>query len=39
VPSYLSDVVRFTTFLTLHPKPVDVLAALGRDFLHGFGVT
>ena len=39
MPSYLSDVVRFTTFLTLHPKPVDVLAALDRDFLHGFGVT
>jgi len=32
-------VVRFTSFLTLHPKPVDVLAALGRDFLHAFGVT
>jgi DNA-binding CsgD family transcriptional regulator len=39
MPSYLSDVVRFTTFLTLHPKPIDVLAALGRDFLHGYGVT
>jgi len=39
MPSYLSDVVRFTTFLTLHPKPIDVLAALGRDFLHGHGVT
>jgi len=39
MPSYLSDVVRFTTFLTLHPKPIDVLAALGRDYLHGFGVT
>jgi len=39
VPSYLSDVVRFTSFLTLHPKPVDVLAALGRDYLHGYGVT
>jgi hypothetical protein len=39
VQSYLSDVVRFTTFLTLHPKPIDVLAALGRDFLHGYGVT
>jgi DNA-binding CsgD family transcriptional regulator len=38
VPSYLSDVVRFTTFLTLHPKPIDVLAALGRDFLHDYGV-
>jgi DNA-binding CsgD family transcriptional regulator len=37
--SYLSDVVRFTTFLTLRPKPVDVLAALGRDFLLGYGVT
>jgi DNA-binding CsgD family transcriptional regulator len=37
--SYLSDVVRFTTFLTLHPKPIDILAALGRDFLHGYGVT
>ena len=37
--SYLSDVVRFTTFLTLHPKPIDVLAALSRDFLHGYGVT
>ena len=37
--SYLSDVVRFTTFLTLHPKPIDVLAALGRDYLHSFGVT
>ena len=39
MPSYLSDVVRFTTFLTLHPKPIDVLAALGRDFLHSYGVT
>jgi len=39
VPSYLSDVVRFTSFLTLHPKPIDVLAALGRDYLHGYGVT
>ena len=39
MPSYLSEVVRFTTFLTLHPKPVDVLAALGRDFLHSYGVT
>jgi DNA-binding CsgD family transcriptional regulator len=39
MPSYLSDVVRFTTFLTLHPKPIDVLAALGRDYLHSFGVT
>jgi DNA-binding CsgD family transcriptional regulator len=39
MPSYLSDVVRFTTFLTLHPKPIDVLAALGRDYLHAFGVT
>ena len=39
MPSYLSDVVRFTTFLTLHPKPIDVLAALGRDFLHAYGVT
>jgi len=39
VPSYLSDVVRFTTFLTLHPKPIDVLAALGRDYLHAYGVT
>jgi DNA-binding CsgD family transcriptional regulator len=36
--SYLSDVVRFTTFLTLHPKPIDVLAALTRDFLHSYGV-
>jgi DNA-binding CsgD family transcriptional regulator len=36
---YLADVVRFTTFLTLHPKPVDVLAALGRDYLRGYGVT
>jgi DNA-binding CsgD family transcriptional regulator len=36
--SHLSDVVRFTTFLTLHPKPIDVLAALSRDFLHTFGV-
>jgi DNA-binding CsgD family transcriptional regulator len=36
---YLADVVRFTTFLTLHPKPVDVVAALGRDYLRGFGVT
>ncbi len=36
--SYLSDVVRFTTFLTLHPKPIDVLAALCRDFLHDYGV-
>ena len=39
MPSYLSDVVRFTTFLTLHPKPIDVLGALGRDYLHGYGVT
>ena len=39
MPSYLSDVVRFTSFLTLHPKPIDVLAALGRDYLHGYGVT
>jgi DNA-binding CsgD family transcriptional regulator len=39
MPAYLSDVTRFTTFLTLHPKPIDVLAALGRDYLHGFGVT
>jgi DNA-binding CsgD family transcriptional regulator len=38
MPSYLSDVVRFTTFLTLHPKPIDVLAALSRDFLHDYGV-
>jgi DNA-binding CsgD family transcriptional regulator len=36
--SHLSDVVRFTTFLTLHPNPIDVLAALSRDFLHTFGV-
>lgn len=36
--SYLSDVVRFTTFLTLHPKPIDILAALTRDFLHSYGV-
>jgi DNA-binding CsgD family transcriptional regulator len=39
VPSYISDLTRFTTFLTLHPKPIDVLAALGRDFLHVYGVT
>jgi DNA-binding CsgD family transcriptional regulator len=39
MPAYLSDVIRFTTFLTLHPKPIDVLAALGRDYLHGHGVT
>jgi DNA-binding CsgD family transcriptional regulator len=39
MPSYISDLVRFTTFLTLHPKPIDVLAALGRDFLHEYGVT
>ena len=39
MPAYLSDVTRFTTFLTLHPKPIDVLAALGRDYLHGYGVT
>jgi DNA-binding CsgD family transcriptional regulator len=38
VPAYLSDVVRFTTFLTLHPKPIDLLAALSRDFLHAYGV-
>ena len=38
MPAYFSDVVRFTTFLTLHPKPIDVLAALTRDFLHNFGV-
>jgi DNA-binding CsgD family transcriptional regulator len=36
---YLADVVRFTSFLTLHPKPVDVLAALGRDYIRGYGVT
>jgi DNA-binding CsgD family transcriptional regulator len=36
---YLADVVRFTSFLTLHPKPIDVLAALSRDYLHGYGVT
>ena len=39
MPSYLSDVVRFTTFLTLHPKPIDVLAAMSRDYLRGYGVT
>jgi DNA-binding CsgD family transcriptional regulator len=39
MPSYISDLVRFTTFLTLHPKPVDVLASLSRDHLHGYGVT
>jgi DNA-binding CsgD family transcriptional regulator len=39
MPSFLSDLVRFSTFLTLHPKPIDVLAALGRDFLHVYGVT
>jgi len=39
MPSYISDLVRFTTFLTLHPKPVDVLAALSRDYLHGYNVT
>ena len=38
MPSYLSDVIRFTTFLTLHPHPKDVLAALSRDYLHGYGV-
>jgi DNA-binding CsgD family transcriptional regulator len=38
MPSYSSDLVRFATFLTLHPKPIDVLAALGRDFLHVHGV-
>ena len=37
--SHFSDVVRFTTFLTLHPKPIDVLAALARDFLHTDGVS
>ena len=36
--SHLSEVVRFATFLTMHPKPIDVLAALSRDFLHTFGV-
>jgi DNA-binding CsgD family transcriptional regulator len=36
---YLADVVRFTTFLTLHPKPIDVLAVLSRDYLRGYGVT
>jgi DNA-binding CsgD family transcriptional regulator len=36
---YLADVVRFTSFLTLHPKPIDVLAALSRDYLRGYGVT
>jgi DNA-binding CsgD family transcriptional regulator len=36
---YLADVVRFTSFLILHPKPVDVLAALSRDYLRGYGVT
>jgi DNA-binding CsgD family transcriptional regulator len=39
MPSYISDLVRFSTFLTLHPKPIDVLAAISRDFLHVFGVT
>jgi DNA-binding CsgD family transcriptional regulator len=37
--SHLSEVIRFTSFLNLHPKPIDVLAALGRDFLHAYGVT
>jgi DNA-binding CsgD family transcriptional regulator len=39
MPSFISDLVRFTSFLTLHPKPVDVLAALSRDYLHGYNVT
>jgi DNA-binding CsgD family transcriptional regulator len=39
MPSYISDLSRFTTFLTLHPKPIDVLAALSRDYLRGHGVT
>ena len=39
MPSYFSDVVRFTNFLNLHPKPIDVIASIGRDFLHGYGVT
>jgi DNA-binding CsgD family transcriptional regulator len=39
MPSYISDLVRFSTFLTLHPKPIDVLAAISRDFLHVYGVT
>jgi DNA-binding CsgD family transcriptional regulator len=37
--SHLSEVIRFTSFLNLHPKPIDILAALGRDFLHAYGVT
>jgi len=39
MPSYFSEVVRFTNFLNLHPKPIDVVASIGRDFLHGYGVT
>jgi DNA-binding CsgD family transcriptional regulator len=39
VPSYISDLSRFANFLTLHPKPIDVLAALVRDYLRGYGVT
>jgi DNA-binding CsgD family transcriptional regulator len=36
---YMADVVRYSQFLTLHPKPIDVLAALSRDYLRGYGVT
>jgi DNA-binding CsgD family transcriptional regulator len=35
----MADVVRYSQFLTLHPKPIDVLAALSRDYLRGYGVT
>jgi DNA-binding CsgD family transcriptional regulator len=38
MPSFSSDLARFATFLARHPKPIDVLAALGRDFLHVHGV-
>ena len=34
----MADVVRFSQFLTHHPKPIDVVAALSRDYLHGYGV-
>jgi len=35
----MADVVRYAQFLTLHPKPIDVVAALNRDHLRGYGVT
>ena len=35
----MADVVRYSQFLTLHPKPIDVVASLSRDYLRGYGVT